>query len=301
MQMTNFSQKYYPVIFILILLLYPQKASCQTSALDSLKASISKDENNLKKLKTQKEIITKLFNQINDKIYAIKLQNTGNLINNIKLNQYLKESNLYADSIDAINSLINNTLSSLNNKYHSVIKILDGVILIEQEKFKKATNSKWKIDIFSTIQNMDKERQKYLDKLNNNSTKMNIVTPLNIEPKDSFESVKLKIDILNDRIRFMDEEHYKLLERQNDLKSELSIYQDMLDFLAELRLNVDEEQDLYDRDQVNQLHYHIREINNELSDISVKLKNIAVEKNKSLDKLDKFNKYLNLLLKPSNK
>ncbi len=301
MQMTNFLQKYYPFVLIFILLLYVQKSLCQVKAIDSLRISIATDEIVLSKLKSQKETISELFKSINNKIYEIKLKNTGNLLNNIKLSQYLKESNLYADSIETINSLVNRILLSLNNKYNSVITILNGMILTEQEKFKKETVAQKKIDIFNNIQDMEKEKQKFLDKLNINTTKINIETPVEIEAGDSFESVKLKIDILYDRINYIDKERNRLSESQNELKSEILIYQDMLDFLAELRLNIDEEQDFYDRDRVNQLRYQIRDIKSELSDNEIKLKNMGVEKNKCLYKIDKFKNYLDKLLKSSNK
>lgn len=301
MQMTNFLQKYYPFVLIFILLFYPQKLLCQGKALDSLRASIATDENTLINLKSQKETISKLFKSINDKIYEIKLKKTSNLLNNIKLNQYLKESNLYADSIDTINSLVNSILLSLNNKYNSVITRLNEMILTEQEKFKKETIAQKKIDIFNNIQDMEKEKQKFLDKLNIDTTRINIETPVEIEAGDSFESVKLKIDILYDRVHYIDKERNRLSENQNELKSEMLIYQDMVDFLAELRLNVDEEQDFYDRDRVNQLRYQIREIKSELSDNEIKLKSMGAEKNKCLYKIDKFKNYLDKLLKSSNK
>ncbi|MHB1687063.1 MAG: hypothetical protein ACYCVH_06800 [Ignavibacteriaceae bacterium] len=299
--MTNYFYKYYYFVLICIFLFNPQIAIGQISTIDSLRTSISRDENNLSKLKLQKENIYKIFNQINNKIYKIKLNNSDDPISRIELNKYLKVSNLYANSLDSLNSLINSSLSLLNIKYNNLITKLNGMILNEQEKFKKETNAQKKINIFETIQKLDKERQKYLDSINKSSTKMDLSIPLNIEPNDSFERIKLKIDIINDRIHYTDEERRTLLNRQNELKSELSIYQDMLDFMADLRLNIDEEQDFYDRDRVNQLHYHVREIKKELSEVEIRLKTIDVEKSRFLEKLKIFKKFLDTLLKPSNK
>lgn len=301
MLMTNYFCKYYFVAIISIFSLYSEALIGQVSTIDSLKNSVLRDENYLSKLKFQKSDISNIFNQINNKIYSIKLKKSNDPITRIEFDKYLKESNLYADILDSINSSINRTLSILDIKYNSIITKLDVMILIDQDEFKNETDAQKKINVFDMIQQLENEKQKYQDLVNRSFKKMDLAVPLNIEPNDSFENIKLKIDIINDRIHFANEERFMLLNKQNELRSELSVYQDMIDFMADLRLSIDEEQDFYDRDRVNQLHYHVREINKELSDIEIKLKTIEFGKNLILEKLKEFNKYLNMLLKPSNK
>ncbi len=297
--MISLLRKYF-LIFLFITFLYnSNEILAQVNSLDSLRTSILTSENNLTKLKSHKEIISSSFNQINDKIYQLKLNlnSSDNPLTRIELNKKLKESNMYADSIETLNQLIRKSASMLNSKYQELISVLNGLIASEQNKFKKATGTQAKINIFEKIRQLEDERQKYQDLITKQSPALNLKTSLNIEPGDTYNTIQLKIDIVNDRINSGNEERHTLFERQKELRSELSIYQDMLDFMNDLRLNTDEEQEFYDRDRINQLRYNINQIKNKLQNIDERLKAINKEEKFFREKSDRLKKYLNSLLK----
>ncbi len=301
--MINFLNKYFFIFPVIIILLLSDELIGQVNSLDSLRTSISNSENALSKLKLQKNDISSSFNQINDKIYQLKLNlnNSDDPLKRIELNKLLKESNSYADSIEDMNSLIRNITLVLNAKYQNIISVLNEVIFKEQNKFKKETNTQSKINIFEKITLLDKERQKYQDMISTKNPNLNLSLSLDIEPNDSYKTIQLKIDIINDRIHLANDERNSLIGQQKELQSGLSIYQDMLDFMADLRLNIDQEQEFYDQERVNQLRYNIKQIKNKLQNIGEKLKSLDNEEKLFHDKLVRLKKQLGSLLRSINK
>lgn len=298
--MINLLKKYFLISLLIIFSVLSNELSGQIGSLDSLRTSISNSEKILEKLKLQKEAVSLSFDRINSKIYRLKLNlsNSDNPLTRIELNKNLKESNLYADSIETLNLLIRRSTSLLSSQYKDIISILNELILSEQNKFKKETNTQTKINIFEKVRQLDDERQKYQNLISKQTPAINLKISLNIEPGDTYNTIQLKIDIVNDRINSGNDERRLLFDKQKELRSELSIYQDMVDFMNDLRLNIDEEQEFYDRDRVNQLRYNIKQIKNKIQNIDERLKSIDKEEKLFMDKLDKLKKHLNSLLKP---
>lgn len=288
------------IIFIVSLLVIVTSKTilAQSALVDSLQSNIDSIKDSISILDSHKIQLTKSFDRINEEIYELKsdLKENDNIFSKFNLENLLKKATLYADSISKINTLIESLDADLTKNYEIIINEL--ALLIEQEAglLKNAKSSKEKVAILNKLHSLEKSKQIYQDLIGNVLPIERKTPPLIIEPDDSIERIKLKINIVKDKISQTQIEEKYLLQRKEELKSDRSIYEEMLSFIHDLKQDIDEEQEFYDQDRVDQLKSKIKKIELKISGIDERLIEIKNEEKNYDELLKKFNEYLKALL-----
>jgi len=242
--------------------------------------------------------LRKRFEKLNNEIYQLKteLRNSENPIKRIKLEGKLKESSRYADQIKQRNIQIEELNSKLKHNYKKIIKDINRRINLEIKKFNSTDNSSLKTAIIEKVDTYEEEKQKYYKLLDKQIPTVIEDNSIVISNNDNLDRINLKIDLIKDRLTFLEEEKKYLHKTKEGLNSDLLIYVEMTDFINDIGRNIDEEQEFYDPDRAEQINRKMKEIKNKLQSIEQRLKNISKSKIYYNRKLNEFNNYKKSLL-----
>lgn len=249
-------------------------------------------------LKIHLDDLQNRFIKLNKEIYQLKtvLRTGENPIKRIKLESELKESSKYADQIKQINIRIEELNNKLKGNYKEIIKEINHQINMEIKKFNSTNISSLKTIIIKKVNSYEEEKQRYYKILNEEIPSVVEDSSIVINSNDNLERLDLKIDLIKDRLTFLEEEKKYLLKKKEELTSDFLIYKEMSDFMNDLRRNIDEEQEFYDPDRTEQINLRMKEIKNRITSDEKRLNDITKSKLYYQQKLKIFNDYKNSLL-----
>ncbi len=239
----------------------------QTSDVGSLRAEITSLQDSLTRVEKTKSSLSEAFEKINQKIYDDKktLEKHGNFLVEFRLRNQLKKSREIADRIAIKESQIESVKSQLQYLYQKMIGQLNAII---QKRLKNTTGDfKPGKDISSelkTIQELEKEKSEYYDRLQAFEIDDNSWQKIEIEPGDGPDRIRMKISILQDKLRRLQHSIEQEGQRLKELKNDRSVYEEMQSFYTELNQSIEAEQDFFDRDRVDELKDRVDEISSEI-------------------------------------
>lgn len=287
------------LIFILSFILYISKATPQQFSRISIRDSISIIKQSKNQLANKENELNILFKAVNKKITLLKkeLKNKFNPLKKIELNDNLKKSNSLANQIDSINNRRLTLNKKLNDLYKILVELLNSNLNAKLKILKQINDLSKKIEIIKQINSMEQQKKQ----LNNliqkktvfNTKKLNLV----IEPDDDFVRIQLKTDIIKDKINSLKKVENELNITKKELNSDLSIYKEMLDFIKDIRRDIDEEQEIYGQDKIDQFNMYISKTNEKLNNIKKSIASVKINIKKYSEKLKLFNNYKLKLLK----
>lgn len=256
-----------PVLFTLILYCVFLSVSAQASDLDSLRVLIRSLQNKIEQKETVITQLSQEFNTINAKIYDYKaVQTSGAASFSRRLRNALKASHQLADTLDFVNKQIREDKSKLQNVYSTAIEHIEQKIQNElteaKRAFRKRNEQKKRL---SRIKKLEHEKAEYAGSLQKMQIDEKGWEKIIIEAGDTLRRLKLKAALLEDfrtnlkqSIRTLESE---LKKNRGDKKT----YTEILDFYKELDDSLDDDQDIFDRSRIEELHDKIENLDAEFT------------------------------------
>ena len=149
----------------------------------------------------------------------------------------------------------------------------------------------------NSISLLEKEKNIWQKKLTGLAPDESEKPLLEIEPGDNIERLRLKIELLQDRIRRVDNDLKKLNKRRAELRSDLQIYEELLSFIDDLQQDIDPEQEYFDQERSDQLKDDVRNSKIKISGIDERLRQLSGEKSELENKIRQFKDYLTQKMK----
>jgi len=253
-------------------------------SLDSLRISIQTLQDSLQYLTTVKDKEMQEFKQINEQIYKYKEEPNQPLIQ-FRLQNALKASREIADRIATIDRKSQDIKSQLQNLFQEIIKTIDAEIQGRITNSKPGSPNR---DDMSIIQNLGKEKLRYLDQLQSIVINEDEWQQLEIEPDDTPQRIRMKFTILNDKLekieRSISQEEVKLEELIKDSK----VHKEMIGFYIELSRAVEDEQEIFDRNRLDELRDHLETLTIKITDMEHKIIAMKVDVVNIKKKIEQF-------------
>ncbi len=227
---------------------------------DSLRTVIRIKQDSLSQLKSMQLHRQDEFQSINAKIYRYKENKGSNPLKDYRLQNELKKSRKMADQIEKNKIQINSLENELQHLYQVAIKQIDRKIQNNLANSKNALNQTKKPSDFETIQNLEKEKADYYNRLKAINDVDEDWKKLRIEPGDTRQRIQMKTAILQDKLANIELVIQQRKQRLQELDKDRQVYQEMMGFYVDLKLAVDEEQEFFDRNRVDELQDQIDSI-----------------------------------------
>ncbi len=241
-------------------------ATMRTSELDSLRAVIHSLQS---KIQQQQAILTRLsrdFNATNAKVYQYKSEQNGrvNLFARLRMQNALKTSHQLADSIDSISGALRENKSKLQQAYAAAIQKIELEIQRQLRLIKLVHLDKQKRKIYlALVKKLEKEKADYTARLQTMKIDEKGWEKILIEPEDTLRRLKLKTalleDFLQNLIRSFNALKKDIQKNLNDRKT----YEELLDFYKELDESLDDDQDIFDRNRIDELEDKLEDLDRE--------------------------------------
>jgi len=251
---------------ILNLICFLPIAAVQASELDSLRVFIRSLQSEIEQKQAVITQLSKEFNSINEKIYEYKAdQNSGaNPFSNLRMQNALKTSHELADSIDSINKQLRESKSKLQNACSAAIQQIELEIQHELEFIKLSPlDKRQRKNRLALVKNLENEKADYAARLQTIKVDEKGWEKIIIQPEDNLRRLQLKAALLEDflsnlnqSVRFLESEIEK---NRGDKKT----YTELLDFYKELDESLDDDQDIFDRNRIEELRYKIEGLDGE--------------------------------------
>ena len=261
----------------------------QMARIDSLKETIKAKEDSLRLVKKEKAKIETEFQRKNIQIYQYKkrLLKENNPFLEYRLKQLLKNSQELANKLEKMQQTIRHLQSILQMEYRNLIEAINTDIqkhLNSLNKTKKGLPHYF--SELDSIQSLEKEKNKFTNKLHGLPTQDTDWQKITIEPQDTPDKIQTKLAILQDKLLQFD----KILREENQnleqLKKDLSIYKEMLTFYLDLNQTIDEEREYFDRNRMDELRdwidatdskiektdRHIQKLTNDRKKLQIKIR-----------------------------
>ena len=240
-----------------------------TNKLDSLRLTIQAAQDSLTQLQSTQSQMQREFQQINAQIYRYKQdKGSGNPIKNYRLQNALKTSRSMADQLEKNTSQIKSLENELQHLYRMAIQQIDRKIQNNLANSKNAfVQTKRPSLRFETIQKLEKEKADYYNRLKT----INVIDEdwknLRLEPDDTPQRIQMKTAILQDKLANSELIIQQQKVRLQELEKDRKVYQEMLGFYTDLKLAVDDEQEFFDRNRVEELQDQIDGIDKKIKEL----------------------------------
>lgn len=240
-----------------------------TTEIDSLRMLIQVAQDSLIKLESIQSQLEREFQQVNARIYHYKQDSTnGNPLKNYRLQSALKTSHKMADQIEKHEMQIKSLEKKLQYLYQTSIQQIDREIQKNLTNSKKAFDQKKNSSIkFKTIQKLEKEKADYYDRLKAIKIIDEDWKNLRLEPGDTSQRIQLKTAILQDKRTSLELSIQQQNVRLEELKKDRKVYQEMLGFYADLKLAIDDEQEFFDRNRIDELKDRVDDIDTKIREL----------------------------------
>ena len=285
-------------LFIAFIIFFTGGLRAQVPPIDSLRNSIIAKEDSLHQLNKTQKRLSQSFDALNAKIFAQKkeLKASSNMFTWLKLKENLKKSNRLAVKLDRLQRREQRIKHALVNAYRQIIATIDSVVRQKMQTINNHENSRAKIELLNQINRLENEKKIWQTKLTAFSPNQAQEPLLKIEPDDTIERLRLKIQILQDRIRQIENELIKLHKRKDELKSDLQIYEEMLGFIDNLQQHIDPDQEYFDQERNDQLKENVRDIKLKISGIDERTNQLKQQKTNLENVVNQFKDHLKIML-----
>ncbi len=278
---------------IAFIFLFSGGLHAQIQSIDSLRAAITIKEDSLSYFDNDYKQIKQSFDALNAEIFRQKkeLETSSNPLTRLNLSSDLKESASLATRLDNLQQNKQRIRRELQNLYRLAIDDTDSLVKQKFKKVQHLQNNNQKISSLNLISLLEKEKKIWQKKLAETGPAESQKPLLVIEPGDNIERIQLKIQLLQDHIRQLDDELKKLYKRRSGLQSDLQIYEEMLSFMDNLQQNIDPEQEYFDQERSDQLKDDVRNAKLKISGIDERLDQLTRQKKELENKVQKFRVY----------
>ena len=259
--------KSFLVIFIItnLVCLFPS-VSVQASHLDSLRVLIRSLQSEIEQKQAVITQLSKEFNTINVRIYKYKAeQNIGvNPFSRLRMQNALKTSHQLADSLESTGRKLRVSTSRLQDAYSAAIQQIEIEIQQELSLMKSNLQDKHqRKNRLTLIRNLENEKVDYAARLQTMKVDEKGWEKILIQSEDTLRRLKLKAALLEDFLTNL-RQSYNSLERDiNKNLNDQSTYGELLDFYKELDESFDDDQDIFDRNRIEELQDKIENLDGE--------------------------------------
>lgn len=266
----------------------------QTPSVDSLRSVILAEEDSLEHLNKIQKRLTLSFDVLNAKIFEQKknLATSSNPLVRLRLGSNLRESESLAAKLDKLQKRMQSMRRQLRGDYRKILAGADGAVRQIMVGIYNKKNSRSQLAALNVARSLENEKKTWQKKLNELTPSVFQEPQLEIEPSDNIERLQLKMKLLQDRIKQANRVIIKLNKRREEFRSDLQIYDDMLNFIDNLQQNIDLEQDYFDQEHSDQLKEDLRATKSEISAITKHLQELKKDRTAMEAKLLQFKSYL---------
>jgi chromosome segregation ATPase len=285
--------------FITYIFFFSSDLCAQMTPIDSLRSAIITKESSLQQLDNIHQRVMQSFKVLNKEIFRQKkaLETSSNPIVRLKLDTNLKESSSLALKIKKLKEDKQHLSQNLQNVYKQLIAVIDGLIKSKMQAVHVRQTKQAQIEeALNIVGLLEGEKKVLQNKLLQSSPITSKKPLLKIEPDDSIERIKLKIQVLQDRILKIDGDLIQLNKRRLELQADLQIYEEMLSFMENLQQNIDPEQEYFDEEQNEQIKDDVRNTKLKISGIEGRFHELSNQKKELQNKLHRFEEYYENML-----
>jgi len=138
------------------------------------------------------------------------------------------------------------------------------------------------------IQKLGKEKLSYLNLLQSIQISKEEWQSLEIEPGDTPQRIEMKIAILNDKLNKLERSISQEEEKLEELKKDRKVHEEMLDFYIELSRSVEDEQDIFDRNRIDEVKDHLENLSIKIREMENRIIEMKVNEVNLKKKIEKF-------------
>ena len=253
-------------LWILTSLCFLPLAAGQTLELDSLRVLIRSLQNDMEKKETLLSGLSEEFNSVNERIYKYKTeQNAGvNPFLNLRMQNALKTSHQFADSLDSINQQLRDSKSKLQQAFSEAIKLIEAKIqehlTIAKQESQNRNLQKKQLNLIKKLEN---EKTDYTASLQTMEIDEKGWERIAIEAGDNLRRLKLKAALLEDFLNNLNQSIRTLESEREKNRGDRKTYTQLLDFYKELDESLDDDQDIFDRNRLEELRDKISNLDTE--------------------------------------
>jgi DNA repair exonuclease SbcCD ATPase subunit len=241
-------------------------AAVQGSELDSLKILIRSLQSEIEQKQAVIARLSEEFTSMNVKIYEYKAeQNNGvNPFSHLRMQNALKTSHQLADSLDSINKQLRESKSKLQQVYSTAIQKIEEKIQHELSLAKdNSQNRSQQKKQLNDIRKLENEKADYAARLQTLKVDEGGWEKIEIEPEDNRRRLKLKAALLEDFLRNLTQSVRSLESELEKNRSDRKTYMELRDFYKELAESLDDDQDIFDRNRVEELRDKLEALDRE--------------------------------------
>ena len=238
----------------------------QSSDLDSLRSLIYSLQDEIEKRQANLENLSERFNEINLQVYEYKAdQNKGvSPIARLRGQNALKASHHLADSLDSVNKSLRAKKSALQRACVTAIHEID--LQIQHELIWIKGNPKDKRQRkarLTLIKDMENEKANYAARVQTTQVDEKGWEKITIEPEDTLRRLNLKTTLLEDFLTNLRQSLRALGRELATNAGDMKTYTELRDFYKELDESLDDDQDIFDRDRIEELQDKLDNLDSE--------------------------------------
>ncbi len=269
------------VLTIWFALLFAMTSFLQAIALEvlaypeisELKQQISTLQDSMESVQKQTDSIEVAFNAVNKNIYRYQkdLEANNNPLIRLRLDGALRSARDIGDRLERLNQIRRAFKQRLNVLYAEAISAIDKEIELLTAENHDSQSAKFQRKNFERIASLEAEKSAFHQLLSKKPVQVADWRLLKIEENDSPRRIRLKKSILEDQLR-------KLLQqiddhdiRQKAIAKDQKLYQEMLEFYTELNQGIDDEQEFFDRNRLDELNDRLDVLGNEMKTLDEKI------------------------------
>jgi len=253
-------------LWILTSLCFLPLTAGQTLELDSLRVLIRSLQQDLLKKETLLSELSEEFNRVNEQIYKYKTEQNAsvNPFLSLRMQNALKTSHQFADSLDSINQQLRESKSKLQHAFSVAIqqieaKIQEHLTIAKQESQNRNLQKKQ----LNLIKKLETEKTDYTASLQTMEIDEKGWERIAIEAGDNLRRLKLKAALLEDFLNNLNQSIRTLESEREKNRGDRKTYTQLLDFYKELDESLDDDQDIFDRNRLEELRDKISNLDTE--------------------------------------
>lgn len=274
-------KKYRHLLLILFLFSLPLNAALYFSpSLDGLKGDIRLAQDSLQSLQQRQKTLEAEFNTLNLEIYEFKqaLEKNNNPITQLRLSNALKSSRQFADRLELLIRRIRALEIRLQDLYRRAINAIDREIRVLLSRSGNPGDRRGMAPAaIQQLQTLEQDKTYFSGLLQNNDQKNTPWKQLSIDPGDSPQRIRMKTAILQDHMTRLEKSLKTILDRKKELQKDQKIYGEMLNFYLELNQAVDDEQEFFDRNRIDEQKDRLETLNQQIIDLDGEIGKIRAD------------------------
>ncbi|NOY60164.1 MAG: hypothetical protein GXO75_14715, partial [Calditrichaeota bacterium] len=184
---------------------------------------------------------------------------------------------------------INTLEQRLQFLYQTAVQEIDREIQKYLLVKKKAVIKKKSSSLgFETIQKLEKEKADYYNRLKTIKVIDEEWKNLHVEAGDTPKRIQMKMAILQDKLASLERTIRQQKARLEELKKDRKVYQEMLSFYTDLKLAIDDEQEFFDRNRVDELQDRVDGIDTKIRELEQHINEMGADADTLKNKIEIF-------------